>query len=62
MRVQERGHMKACGVRVAGHVPSCSGRTPRALALGQAAPAFALLAHAVLLALLILLAEILWHR
>ncbi|XP_068630527.1 ionotropic receptor 75a-like [Battus philenor] len=62
MRLQERGHMKVVKGRIGGHSLACSGRTPRALALGQAAPAFALLAEAMLLALIILIVEIVWHR
>ncbi|CAG5021333.1 unnamed protein product [Parnassius apollo] len=62
MRLQERGHIKASRDRVGGYSFECSGRTPRALALGQAAPAFAVLAEAALLAVFILSIEILWHR
>ncbi|XP_013134778.1 PREDICTED: uncharacterized protein LOC106100459 [Papilio polytes] len=62
MRLQERGHVRAAQGRVGGAEPACSGRTPRALALGQAAPAFALLAEAALLSMLILFIEILWYR
>lgn len=62
MRLQERGHVRAAQGRVGGSEPACSGRTPRALALGQAAPAFALLAEAALLSMLILFIEILWYR
>ncbi|CAK1604624.1 unnamed protein product [Parnassius mnemosyne] len=62
MRLQERGHIKASRDRVGGYSFECSGRTPRALALGQAAPSFAVLAEAALLAVVILTIEILWHR
>ncbi|XP_072940726.1 ionotropic receptor 75a-like [Epargyreus clarus] len=62
MRLQERGHISASRARVGGYIPSCSGSTPRALALGQAAPAFALLAAAILLSLMILALEILSKR
>ncbi|KAJ2946813.1 hypothetical protein O0L34_g16137 [Tuta absoluta] len=61
MRLLERGLTKACRARIDGTVPSCSGQTPRALALGQAAPAFALMMEMYCLATLILLCEILWH-
>ncbi|KAJ0179643.1 hypothetical protein K1T71_004234 [Dendrolimus kikuchii] len=62
MRLSERGHLKASQARFAGTIPACSGSMPRALALGQAAPAFALLIEAALLALCIMLWEILWSR
>ncbi|KAI8429317.1 hypothetical protein MSG28_007812 [Choristoneura fumiferana] len=62
MRLLERGHVKATRARVGGNVPPCSGRNPRALSLGQSAPAFLLLAEAMMLAVLMLAAEILWHR
>ncbi|KPJ13966.1 hypothetical protein RR48_01877 [Papilio machaon] len=61
IRLQERGHVRAAQGRVSGPTPACSGSTPRALALGQAAPAFAVLAEATLLSVLILIIEILWH-
>ncbi|KAL4711183.1 hypothetical protein ACJJTC_011791 [Scirpophaga incertulas] len=62
MRLSERGHTQAARRRVGGRMPACSGRTPRALALGQAAPAFALLAQLAVLATVALVAELLWHR
>jgi hypothetical protein len=62
MRLLERGHIKASRERVGGDMPACSGRTPRALGLGQAAPAFVLLVQLTVLSLLILLVEIFWHR
>ncbi|CAH0407958.1 unnamed protein product [Chilo suppressalis] len=62
MRLLERGHVSVSRARVGGVMPACSGRTPRALALGQAAPAFALLLEAALLALLILIVEIIQQR
>ncbi|CAH2075641.1 unnamed protein product, partial [Iphiclides podalirius] len=62
MRLQERGHVKAARSRIGDYSFACSGRAPRALALGQAAPAFALLAEAILLAIFILIIEKLWHR
>lgn len=62
MRMSERGHASAIRARIGGAVPACPGTVPRALALGQAAPAFALLAEASLFALLLLVFEILWHK
>ncbi|KAL0839989.1 hypothetical protein ABMA28_015316 [Loxostege sticticalis] len=62
MRLLERGHIKASRARVGGEMPACSGRTPRALALGQAAPAFLLLFQLTFLSVFILLVEILWYR
>ncbi|XP_050342409.1 ionotropic receptor 75a-like [Nymphalis io] len=62
MRLLERGHTSAVRARVSGYMPTCSGRTPRALALGQAAPAFAILAQVAVVSLIILLCEIYWHR
>nr|QIJ45778.1 ionotropic receptor [Glyphodes pyloalis] len=62
MRLSERGHYKVCRARVGGGMPTCSGRTPRALALGQAAPAFLLFAVLILLSLFVLALEILWHK
>ncbi|XP_061705891.1 ionotropic receptor 75a-like isoform X1 [Cydia pomonella] len=62
MRLLERGHTRATRARVGGQIPPCSGLTPRALSLGQAAPAFLLLAEFILLSALILTGEILWHR
>ncbi|CAH3989029.1 unnamed protein product [Pieris brassicae] len=62
MRLNERGHIKAAQARVAGFIATCSGSTPRALALGQAAPAFGLLASITIVAVVIMFLEILWHR
>ncbi|XP_053602457.1 ionotropic receptor 75a-like [Plodia interpunctella] len=62
LRLAERGHRSASQRRINVVIPSCSGRTPRALALGQAAPAFLLLIQAALLSLFILVLEIIWHR
>ncbi|XP_047989913.1 ionotropic receptor 75a-like [Leguminivora glycinivorella] len=62
MRLLERGHTRATQARVGGQMPPCSGHTPRALSLGQAAPAFLLLAEFFVLSVLILVGEILWHR
>ncbi|KAM3956357.1 LOW QUALITY PROTEIN: ionotropic receptor 75a [Aphomia sociella] len=64
LRLFERGHHRAIRARVAAAAttPMCSGRTPRALALGQAAPAFLLLFLFNLLAIFILTMEILWRR
>ncbi|XP_026318656.1 ionotropic receptor 75a-like [Hyposmocoma kahamanoa] len=62
MRMSERGHASAIRARLRGAASACSGTVPRALALGQAAPAFALLAEASLFALLLLAFEILWHK
>ncbi|CAK1552774.1 unnamed protein product [Leptosia nina] len=62
MRLKERGHFTAIQTRVAGFFASCSGSTPRALALGQAAPAFGLLAAFAVVAFIILILEITWHR
>ncbi|XP_060801064.1 ionotropic receptor 75a-like [Amyelois transitella] len=61
-RLSERGHMSASRRRISSVIPPCSGRTPRSLALGQAAPAFLLLLEAMLLSLVLLTLEILWHR
>ncbi|XP_037299075.1 ionotropic receptor 75a-like [Manduca sexta] len=62
MRLQERGHIKASNARFAGTIPPCSGAMPRALALGQAAPAFVLLVEAALLSSVMLLVERIWYR
>ncbi|XP_041976439.1 ionotropic receptor 75a-like [Aricia agestis] len=62
LRLLERGHTSAARARVSGSTPMCSGRTPRALALGQAAPAFAVLGLASILAVVILACEIIHHR
>nr|QEI46860.1 ionotropic receptor 1 [Galleria mellonella] len=62
MRLFERGHYTASRARVAAVTPACSGSTPRALALGQAAPAFFLFFLLILLAVFILIIEIIWHR
>ncbi|XP_039749170.1 ionotropic receptor 75a-like [Pararge aegeria] len=62
MRLNERGHLSVARARASGFTPTCSGQTPRALALGQAAPAFAILAQVALFSLLILVCEIIYHR
>ncbi|XP_052738591.1 ionotropic receptor 75a-like [Bicyclus anynana] len=62
MRLNERGHVSAARARASGFTPRCSGQTPRALALGQAAPAFAILAQVGLFSLLILACEVIYHR
>lgn len=62
MRLSERGHLQATRRRFTGTMPACSGRKPRPLALGQAAPAFLVLLQLTVLALLILLAELVCHR
>ncbi|XP_045446430.1 ionotropic receptor 75a-like [Melitaea cinxia] len=62
MRLLERGHTSAVRGRVSGYRPKCSGRTPRALALGQAAPAFIVLAQVASFSVIILLCEIYWYR
>ncbi|OWR48735.1 putative chemosensory ionotropic receptor IR1 [Danaus plexippus plexippus] len=62
MRLLERGHTSAVRARASGVTPICSGTVPRALALGQAAPAFAILAQTAVVSFIILLFEIYWHR
>lgn len=62
MRLLERGHVRASRLRFADSMPACSGRRPRALALGQAAPAFLLLLQLTLMSLVILAAEIGWAK
>ncbi|XP_063890567.1 ionotropic receptor 75a-like [Helicoverpa armigera] len=62
LRLLERGHVKAIRARFAGTMPACSGARPRALALGQAAPAFLMLLLCVLLSWIILAFEVLWSR
>nr|QRF71031.1 ionotropic receptor [Semiothisa cinerearia] len=62
MRMWERGHVQASRRRFPASMPACSGRRPRALALGQAAPAFLALLQLSALAALILLAECACHR
>lgn len=62
MRAMERGHVALARRRTGGEVPGCGGRTPRALALGQAAPAFAVLAAATVLSLCMLAGEVAYHR
>ncbi|KAG7299990.1 hypothetical protein JYU34_017026 [Plutella xylostella] len=62
MRAMERGHVALARRRTGGEVPGCGGRTPRALALGQAAPAFAVLAAAMVLSLCMLAGEVAYHR
>ncbi|CAB3250955.1 unnamed protein product [Arctia plantaginis] len=62
LRLTERGHMKATRARFAGTIPACSGIKPRALALGQAAPAFLLLFEMTVLAWMIFALEVLWHK
>ncbi|KOB66858.1 putative chemosensory ionotropic receptor IR1 [Operophtera brumata] len=57
MRLAERGHIGASRLRFAGTMPACSGRRPRALALGQAAPAFLLLLQLTILSVILLVAE-----
>ncbi|KAF9420400.1 hypothetical protein HW555_003322 [Spodoptera exigua] len=54
LRLLERGHVKAIRARFAGTMPACSGAQPRALALGQAAPAFLMLAAFAMLSCFIL--------
>ncbi|CAH1644610.1 unnamed protein product [Spodoptera littoralis] len=54
LRLLERGHVKAIRARFAGTMPACSGAQPRALALGQAAPAFLMLASFAVLSCFIL--------
>ncbi|XP_022816626.1 uncharacterized protein LOC111349658 [Spodoptera litura] len=62
LRLLERGHVKAIRARFAGTMPACSGAQPRALALGQAAPAFLMLASFAVLSCFILVLEVLWKR
>nr|AXF48853.1 ionotropic receptor IR22 [Lobesia botrana] len=62
LRLLERGHTKATLARVGGQIPPCSGHTPRSLSLGQAAPAFLLLAEVFMLSVLMLAGEIWWRR
>nr|ADR64688.1 putative chemosensory ionotropic receptor IR1 [Spodoptera littoralis] len=62
LRLLERGHVKAIRARFAGTMSACSGAQPRALALGQAAPAFLMLASFAVLSCFILVLEVLWKR
>lgn len=62
MRLLERGHTSLAGARVSGPRPTCSGRAPRALALGQAAPAFVALGFAALLTVIIAVVEVWFHK
>nr|AOE47994.1 putative ionotropic receptor IR1 [Athetis lepigone] len=62
LRLMERGHMKATRARFASTMPACSGAQPRALALGQAAPAFLMLFLLVVLSYIILAIEIIYKR
>ncbi|XP_050676134.1 ionotropic receptor 75a-like [Leptidea sinapis] len=62
LRLKERGFTSVIKSRLAGVESRCSGSSPRALALGQAAPAFTVLLHGLLAAVLVLLLEILSHR
>ncbi|KAJ8732384.1 hypothetical protein PYW07_014983 [Mythimna separata] len=62
LRLTERGHVKAIRARFAGTMPACSGAQPRALALGQAAPAFLTLFLFAVLAYIILAFEFLCKR
>lgn len=54
--------MKVIRTRFAGKMPACSGIKPRALALGQAAPAFLLLFEMTVLAWIVFAIEVLWHK
>lgn len=62
MRAHERGHVSYARRTVTGDTPSCEGGTPRALSLGQAAPAFTVLLCGMMMSLLLLIAEIINHR
>uniref|UniRef100_A0A2H1V3L3 SFRICE023124.2 n=1 Tax=Spodoptera frugiperda TaxID=7108 RepID=A0A2H1V3L3_SPOFR len=62
LRLLERGHVKAIRARFAGTMPACSGAQPRPLALGQAAPAFLMLASFAGLSCFILILEIFCKR
>ncbi|XP_028037287.1 ionotropic receptor 75a-like [Bombyx mandarina] len=62
MRLLERGHIRAAEARFSGTIPPCSGRMPRSLALGQAAPAFVLLAAFTVLSVIIAMIERIWFR
>ncbi|KAJ8731697.1 hypothetical protein PYW08_014427 [Mythimna loreyi] len=62
LRLLERGHVTAIRARFAGTMPACSGAQPRALALGQAAPAFLTLFLFAVLAYIILGFEFLYKR
>ncbi|VVC92395.1 unnamed protein product [Leptidea sinapis] len=62
LRLKERGFTSVIRSRLAGVESRCSGSSPRALALGQAAPAFTVLLHGLLAAVLVLLLEIVSHR
>ncbi|CAH0626881.1 unnamed protein product [Chrysodeixis includens] len=62
LRLLERGHVQAIRARFAGTMPACSGARPRALALGQAAPAFVMMLGVVVLSWIILAFELLWQR
>ncbi|XP_075973157.1 ionotropic receptor 75a-like [Anticarsia gemmatalis] len=57
MRLKERGFVSCIQSRTASNEVKCEGSSPRALALGGAAPAFILLAGGYLLATLIMLVE-----
>lgn len=57
MRLTERGFVSCIQTRTATPEVKCEGSSPRALALGGAAPAFILLAGGFLLSALIMLCE-----
>ncbi|XP_026747620.1 uncharacterized protein LOC113508736 [Trichoplusia ni] len=57
MRLSERGVVSCIQIRTSTAAVKCAGSSPRALALGGAAPAFILLAGGYLLAIIIMMVE-----